>query len=231
MKTIIRTSIIIVLFQLYSFNLISQSQSQILELCIKGAVTLVNDATNVFGISVGDSIYGTIKYDLSIPNPNPLGSSSQYSYMVPPNGIKVNINSLIFQTDMNDVNLELDISNNNGNPQADGLSFTSANNIVTPTVSGIDQHMIYWSLFDPSATALSNTDIPTFINLDSWQQQDFEIMFIMNTGNIINIKALVTDAEVCSTTPPPVIPLSNWALFIGIGLILVFAVVRFRRML
>jgi len=29
--------------------------------------------------------------------------------------------------------------------------------------------------------------------------------------------------------PDPEVPVSNWALFIGIGLILVFTVVRFRK--
>jgi hypothetical protein len=31
------------------------------------------------------------------------------------------------------------------------------------------------------------------------------------------------------TAPPPEVPVSNWALFIGLGLILVFTVVRFRK--
>lgn len=196
MKTIIRTSIIIVLFQLCCFN----SFSQIWTLYIKGAVIYVDDMQNVLSgsISVGDSINGIIKYDLSITDNNSMTQVGDYYNTIAPSGIRVNINNRIFQTDSNNVNFLLETVDNYNN--LDNIVFRSYNNIFYPPVSGLSyQTHIAWQLDDPSQTALSSTNIPTFINLSSWQQP-FALTITgsnMFGDTSIFIRALVTNTDTC----------------------------------
>jgi len=56
------------------------------------------------------------------------------------------------------------------------------------------------------------------------------ITFSINGG--LNGTTMTMCFDQAVTPPPPVdIPLSNWALFLGIGLVLIFAVIRFRRLI
>ncbi|MFA5782535.1 MAG: T9SS type A sorting domain-containing protein [Bacteroidales bacterium] len=196
MKTAIRTSIIIVLFQLYCFD----SFSQIRTLCIKGAVVYVDDMQNVLSgsVAVGDSVNGKIKYDLSITDNNSLTQVGDYYNTLAPAGIQVNINSRIFQTDSNNVNFLLETVNNYNNN--DNIVFRSYNNIFTPDVPALNfETHIAWQLNDTNQTALSSTNIPTFINLNSWQQP-FALTIEgsnMDGDTNIFIRALVTNVDTC----------------------------------
>ena len=196
MKIFIKTSIIIIIIQLYSLN----SFSQIRTLCVKGIVQNVEDLQNVLngGIIIGDSINGTIKYDLSIIDNNSMVQVGDYYNTLAPAGFRLNINGGIFMTDSNNVNLILETVDNYGN--LDNIGFRSYNNIFVPAISGIGfETHISWQLDDTNQVALSNTNIPSFINLNSWQQSvglniTGSNMF-MDTS--IFIKAIITSVDTC----------------------------------
>jgi hypothetical protein len=236
MKTIIRTSIFLVLFQLYSLSLFSQSPPQIWKLCIKGVVNDINDDQNILNgsVIVGDSIYGNITYDLSTPDTHPSPQAGDYRHNLSPAGFEVDINGHIFQTDQNNVDFLFEILNdwvsNPWDPPADAFVMNSYNNIVTPAIPGFMVSMISWQCDDPTGTALSNTDMFTSINLSAWQQWTGLDIDGELERDSVGITATITNVEVCNPLPPlTVVPVSNWALFIGIGLIIGFAVLRFRK--
>ena len=54
--------------------------------------------------------------------------------------------------------------------------------------------------------------------LNPGQSESFYVIYVLNTEDILN------------PPPPPGVPLSNWALYLMIGLIVIFTVIRFRRM-
>ncbi|MBW6479379.1 MAG: hypothetical protein K0B37_08130 [Bacteroidales bacterium] len=57
-----------------------------------------------------------------------------------------------------------------------------------------------------------------FPQLNPGQSESFYVIYVLNTEDILN------------PPPPPGVPLSNWALYLMIGLIVIFTVIRFRRM-
>jgi len=196
MKNSIRFSIIIAALLFIS----ARSFSQIRTLCIRGVVSYVDDMQNVLSgsVLVGDSISGTIKYDLSITDNNVLSQVGDYHNTLPPAGMRVNINSQVFQTDSSNVDFLVETVNNYSGQ--DNIVFRSYKNLFNPTIPSLTySNHIAWQLDDTNQTALSNTNLPMFIDLSAWQQVSAltitgENMF-MDTS--IFITAIVTHLDTC----------------------------------
>ncbi|HLG02730.1 MAG TPA: T9SS type A sorting domain-containing protein [Bacteroidia bacterium] len=196
MKTTTRIFTVLVLLQLCCYN----SFAQIHTLCIKGVVTYVDDMNNALSgnIAVGDSINGIIKYDLATTDNNTAMEVADYYHSLPPAGIWVTINGQSFLTDSTNVNFLVETVNDyNGN---DNIVMHSYNNTIAPPVSGLGYNtMISWQLDDTAETALSNTNIPTFINVSAWQQMfGLTITSSSSMGDTnIFIRAVVTSVDTC----------------------------------
>ncbi|MCX6294794.1 MAG: T9SS type A sorting domain-containing protein [Bacteroidetes bacterium] len=196
MKNSIRFSIIIAALLFIS----ARSFSQIRTLCIRGVVSYVDDMQNVLSgsVLVGDSISGTIKYDLSITDNNALVQVGDYQNTLSPAGMHVNINSQVFQTDSSNVDFLVETVNNYSGQ--DNIVFRSYKNLFNPTIPSLTySNHIAWQLDDTNQTALSNTNLPMFIDLSAWQQVSAltitgENMF-MDTS--IFITAIVTHLDTC----------------------------------
>ena len=199
MKKITTLFTILVLFQLISINSFAQNRT----LCIKGYVVYVEDMNNILSgnVLVGDTINGKIKYDLSITDNNALPSVGDYQNSTPPSGITINLNNRVFKTDSTNVNFLLEVINNNSN--SDNIVFRSNKNVFFPEIPSAKANThISWQLDDTAQTAVSNVNMPTYINLNAWQQ-NFGLnieggnMF-MDTTMLIRI--MVTSVDTCEST-------------------------------
>ena len=191
---------IIVITFLFQLNFL-YGFSQIRTLCIKGYVVYVDDLRNLLGgdVNVGDSINGTLKYDLSISDSNSATLIGNYYNMVPPAGIYVAINARSFLTNSSNVKFVLETVNDY--PSGDDLAFNSYNNLFS-SISSLTSGTISWQLNDTNKTAITNTNIPTFINLGSWQQPSG---LTINASNGIGdtsifIRAIITLVDTCAST-------------------------------
>ncbi|MEO7725101.1 MAG: hypothetical protein ABIU29_10545, partial [Chthoniobacterales bacterium] len=64
-------------------------------------VTVVDDRDNLLNnsVSVGDTITGTYVYDSTAVDSNQLPEVGDYHYTTGPNGIRLNLNGMLFATD------------------------------------------------------------------------------------------------------------------------------------
>ena len=156
----------LLLLNFMSLTIYSQSHS----LYIKGVVTYIDDGENVLdnSISVGDTIFGTMTYDLSATDNNTLPQIADYWYYNTPNGINININGYTFKTDGENVTYLLEIMDDFNN--ADYILFRSYKNVYSENLSMLTVNHILWQLDDPTQSALNNIDIPEYIDLSAWQQ-------------------------------------------------------------
>ncbi len=154
------------LLNFLSLTIYSQSHS----LYIKGVVTYIDDTENALNSSiiVGDTIYGTITYDLSCTDNNTLPEVADYWYYNTPNGIDININGYTFKTDPDDVNFLFEVIDNHNN--RDNLLFRSYANVFPEDLPVFTDTHISWQLDDATQTALDNTDIQEYIELSAWEQ-------------------------------------------------------------
>ena len=118
------------------------------------------------GIQANDLISGFYTFDSEIP-----GSAGVYLHTTAPCGISVTIGDLIFQTDLDDVNFTIDVTN----AGADIYIVRSDNNLGLDNGIG-NMYRIRWRLDDSSGTALSSDALPLEpLDLSQWQYNCFSI--------------------------------------------------------
>jgi hypothetical protein len=179
-------------------------QTSQITIAIAGTVRIVDDPWNILAGAVhpGDTITGIYTYESTTPDDNPFATVGDYWHTTAPYGISVTVAGLTFRTDPNNVNFLVEI----GNDHAPGISPTdnyllrSYNNLFDVSAPsepfGPPFNHISWQLDDPTATALSSTDLPVVAPvLADWQSLfGLDIFSSAGPGGHFGIRADVTSA-------------------------------------
>jgi len=120
-------------------------------------------------VSPGDIITGSYTYDLSTPDTNPSIYVADYVHQVAPCGISLSVGGFTFRTNPANVDFLVEIINDSiSGGLHDAYGLISYNNLPLTNGSPVDE--ISWWLTDPSATALSSTELLTTAPvLSDWQ--------------------------------------------------------------
>jgi len=143
------------------------AKAELVTIKIEAVVDSVDDPFGYLegNITPGDIITGSYTYDLSTPDSNPLGQGADYEHLLPPCGISLSVGDFVFQTDMTNVNLLVEVVNNNAG--IDGYLLISYNNLSLP--NGTPVNSISWTLIDYTKSALSSDALlATAPVLDDW---------------------------------------------------------------
>jgi len=117
------------------------------------------------------------------------------------------------------------------------LTGTDAGEIITITTNAGTPSITYTDGLCPSLWSISGNVITCTGNYDSYvsggrflitSTSNFTSVTFSHPGTLNGTVVTMCFDQVLNP-PDPEVPVSNWALFIGIGLILVFTVVRFRK--
>ncbi len=173
---------------------------------ISGVITSVGDPANVLDgyVYVGASFTGSYTYNMA-PDTTYHGTNiSQYLYTSNAVHVVIDINGLIFETDVSDPHMIIEIHNDR-DVTNDVFLWHSYNNVVS---SGIGIDTISWNLQDDSRTALTSTALPdSAMNLSDWLDMNlFNISNTTITGpevNIYDIKGTVTSTAIAPAVPEP----------------------------
>jgi len=142
-----------------------------------GDVTLVEDPLGVFNgkVSVGDPFVGEYTFDSTAVDISPLPTVGDYFFTSPPNGIRVSVGGLTFQTDPTDVQFFMEMVNNHTGPVIDAYGVQSFKNVTQSLCPPVVDN-IAWGLQDTTLTALSSEALLlTPPNLSAFQQNLFNI--------------------------------------------------------
>jgi hypothetical protein len=167
---------------------------------IEAIVDTVDDSGNYLEgqISPGDIITGWYIYESTTSDSSPEDWLGKYEYSQAPYGMTLEVGGFHFETNPDDVDFTVYISNNRISPTGDIYNIVSNNNSTLH--NGVDVGWMYWQLDDRSGQALSNTSLPlTAPVLGDWQD-----------GNVLCIEGVprqtdfVITAHVTSAVPEPV---------------------------
>jgi hypothetical protein len=127
----------------------------------------VRDAYSVLNVQPGDTITGTYTYNAAAPSSPREYSNNSYIHTTAPYGIRLYVGNMVLETDPQNVYFSMYLANNvNGR---DVSVIGSVNNRPIPGLWDITE--ISWSLYDPSMTALKNTNFTkTAPTLSDWRQ-------------------------------------------------------------
>jgi hypothetical protein len=176
------------------WNPVSASCARI-KIEISATVNLVDDPDNLLNNAVapGDIITGTYSYDSFAVDSNPLLEVGDYRYATAPNGIRLNVNGLNFNTNPADVDFLLEVVNNYEN--LDNYHIISYNNLFAVSAMGeFVMNIIDWQLDDPTQTALSSTDLPKRPPVLADWQSIFGLNIMSSGDDFFLIRANVTSA-------------------------------------
>jgi hypothetical protein len=127
----------------------------------------VRDAYSVLNVKPGDTITGTYTYNAAAPNSPREYSNNSYIHTTAPYGIHLSVGNMVLETNPQNVYFSMYLANNvNGR---DSSVLGSINNRPIPGLWDITE--ISWSLYDPTMTALKNTNFSrTAPTLSDWRQ-------------------------------------------------------------
>ncbi len=136
------------------------ANAELITIQIEGVVDTVEDDGDYLEdqIHVGDIITGYYVFDSDTPDQDWLWgeespSIGRYHYFEAPYGVFLNVNGLVFETDLLNVNFLVGVSNDNPSG-ADVYWITSYNNDALLNGTTVDS--IGWQLEDPTGTILSS---------------------------------------------------------------------------
>ena len=180
---------------------------------ITATVEFVDDYTNLLGGSVapGDIVRGIYTYDSDIIDSNITDSIvGDYWHTSSPYGISLNVNGLTFRTNPDNVSFLVELVNDYYSYKTDNYLLRSYNNLFDVSAPsghfyGADNH-ISWQLDDPTATALSNTSLPTTPPVLSAWQSIFGLDISSRGGDYFHqeflIRSHVTSVSLIPTSVP-----------------------------
>ena len=136
-------------------------RAEIVTIYLTAEVTYVDDLADLLEgkINLGDTITGSYSYDSDTPDTIPLDTVGNYWHYNAPYGFNLSTDSLVFQTDPDNVHFLVGIFNNHNIPPPDGYLLRSYSNL--PLSNGVLVDHISWQLDDDSGTALSSDALPT----------------------------------------------------------------------
>jgi len=133
-------------------------RAEIVTIQLTAEVTYLDDLGDLLEgkVHVGDIITGSYSYDSDTPDSSPSSSLGTYRHYTPPYGINLSIGGFVFQTDPDNVNFVLQVSD--GYIGGDSYTIRSDNNL--PLSNWVEVDHIWWQLDDYSGTALSSDALP-----------------------------------------------------------------------
>ncbi len=122
-------------------------------------IASVSDGNNLLGgnIEVGNHITGTYTYDPTAEDENALATLGDYRHDSSPYGIFLDINGYKFETDLDNVDFLVELTNDHSTPPRDNYLLRSYNNADVLLNLSVDH--ISWQLDDPNAIKLTSTDL------------------------------------------------------------------------
>ncbi len=170
------------------------SNGQLITIGIEAVVNNVTNGYNLEGkVTVGSTITGSYTYDTDTLDTNPTSFIGGYSYNSSSCGITLNIDELVFYTNIYNVDFRMTIVNDSPDIPGDGYSWCSYNNNDLDNGAKVDS--IYWQLIDNTGTALSSTALPTTAPvLSDWAYNDLSISGPGYGSDYFFIGATVTSA-------------------------------------
>jgi hypothetical protein len=221
MKKINQTMKSILMFLFMNFIVLNLF-AQLNTLCVKGVVIYAEEQANALNgeIVIGDSIEGTITYDLSLTDDNSHGYAGtdvgDYYNTSSPTGMVLTINGYTFQTNSSNVDFLVEIINDHkvveedSTYHEDAIVFRSYNNVFSSPLSALTKNHISWQLVDGTHQELTSIDLPTSINISSWPFVHNGIFGLTITGQTddhldpgapsIFIRTRITEVATCEVT-------------------------------
>jgi hypothetical protein len=170
-----RTVCFIVLVASVSLPMSLMAQPDSLSFGFTGHVVDVTDPGDLLGgsVSIDDPVAGVFTYDLSTTDLRPEENMGEYFYDSPPNGIRVTISGLTFQTDPSDTQVSVytkDTPESSGTG-IDQFALTSKKCLLpyNPNVTVDDWISLY--LTDNTRSALSSDNLPSSLDIDDWDEK------------------------------------------------------------
>jgi hypothetical protein len=167
---------------------------------IEAIVDTVSDSGNYLGgqVDVCDVITGYYTYESTTTDTSPEDWLGKYEYSQAPYGITLEVGGFHFETNPEDVDFIVYISNERISPIGDIYNIVSNNN--SKLHNGVDVDLIYWQLDDRSGQALSSTALPLIAPvLEDWLdlnhlriQGENENLFIINAHVITAVPEPLT---------------------------------------
>jgi len=148
----------------------------IINIKIDAQVAYIFDPSNLLGgaIQVNDTMTGKYNYDSGTPDSEPDPSIGIYKYNTSTFGIKLEAGGFVFETDPNNVDYRISITNNLSYTNWDMYSVSSINN--SQLSNGLLVTEIGWALLNTTGNAISSDDLPTTAPvLSDWDQNIFLI--------------------------------------------------------
>ena len=177
-------------------NISTPANPGIITIEIVGKITEVSDPYNLLGgaIQVNDKITGKYIYESGKPDLFPEDPTyGYYEYISSTFGMELNTGGFEFKTNPSNVQFLIIIYNDD--PYSDdGYMVGSEENL--PLSNGLLVDIFYWTLGDPTHTALSSDALPTTAPvLSDWEYNQLDVLVIHPTsGNPFAFRATITKA-------------------------------------
>jgi hypothetical protein len=153
-------------------------RAELIKVGIAGHVTNVTDSYGLLQNTIhqGDSIAGYYLYDSSTPDSLPASTyEGLYVYGTAPYGMSLSVGGLTFETDFDNVDYKIGISNNYYGELYDYFGVTSSRN--TPLPGGVSVDQIHWQLDQTPGTAISSDSLPLGLpDLSAWGSNQLSLM-------------------------------------------------------
>ncbi len=171
-------------------------QASIIKVAITATITDIIDQAGILGgnASVGDEITGWYAYESNVTPSIQETNFAEYKFDFAPCGIFLEAGNLKFETNTQNCNFDVSISNDS--PYGGDVFYAVSKNNVT--VSDMPINFISWQLNDDTMLALENTAILTGApNLTDWSWNHLTIdgtRYVDTEKQSLTISAVVTSA-------------------------------------
>jgi len=175
------------------------TEATVITIEIEAEIDFLADPSNIFedSLKVGDMITGSYTYDSDTPDSAPEDWLGKYEYSQAPYGMILEVGDFRFETDPEDVDFIIYVSNDRLSPKGDIWSIVSKNNLLLDY--GLSIGWMYWQLNDRSGEVVSSTNLPlTGPILADWQDGNS-----LRAEGVLRQTDFIIDAHVNSAIPEP----------------------------